>query len=97
MSVRIDERSAELLLAEGAVRFDADTAVVTRGGEATRLPSDACCPVLVYGRSEAAVRKAAERLESRGLAAWQVVGELAAGIGLARVAGRPAGTAPDAP
>lgn len=76
MGVSIDCASAARLVAEGAIWFDADTSVATCDGLPVRLPASAAeelRPILVWGSSDHVVRAIADRLERRGLAAWQVI------------------------
>lgn len=105
MGVSIDCASAARLVAEGAIWFDADTSAATCDGLPVRLPASAAGelrPVLVWGSSGHVVRAAADRLERRGLAAWQVIaggrgwppGDDGAGPGASPPA--PAGRRPDA-
>lgn len=73
--VIVDDVSARMLLAEGAICYDLDGGQVTRDGSAVLLPDPGGVidrPILVCGSCGDRVRSTADALERQGLPAWQV-------------------------
>lgn len=73
--VIVDDCTARILLAEGALCYDLDTGQVTREGSVVVMPTPGGIPdrpILVCGSSPEDVRTTAEALENQGLPAWQV-------------------------